>query len=87
MTKEDCYRQFEMLDYIKCADLIFEKLGQNFRDGFWMFLCEEEEVSNNPCIIQIGNELKDPAEDSGYLEILNAFIEEFGDPCNYYVKW
>lgn len=88
-------------DYHECDLYISSLLGYNLRDtlgkwtdkekkeveyrDFWHFLCHEQEISN-PCFIIISSGMKDRAND-WQCEIIDAFIKEFGEDTEYFVRW
>lgn len=93
--------KIEAWDYNKCADKIEEVLGYKLRDtlgkhgkseskeveyrDFWHFIGDNCEPHNGS-IICIGSELKDGAK-NWQKEIIDAFVEQFGDDQEYWVEW
>lgn len=93
--------KFEYWDHHKCAEKIEKKLGYKLRDtlskfsgkgvkeveyrDFWHFIVDRYDPHNGS-IICINSELKERAK-NWQKEILDAFVEEFGDFQKYWVEW
>ena len=92
----------ECFDYHECAEYIEKKLGYNLRDtlgkfakspyddsieyrDFWHFFYDTQNIHNG-CYVVIGSDWLETANE-WQKEIINAFIEEFGDTQYYWVEW